>query len=46
MCPVHFNGDAGHDNRFPVRLFIPLVNSLLKMLNKGDCKGRNGRVEI
>jgi len=25
---------------------MPLVNNLLKMVDKGDCEGRKGRVEI
>jgi len=46
VCPVHFNGGAGHDDRFPARTLMALVNSLLKVLDKGDCEGKNGRVEI
>ncbi len=45
-CPVHSNGGAGHDDSFPTRTLMALVNSLLKILNKGDLEGRNGRVEI
>jgi hypothetical protein len=45
-CPVHFNGGAGHDNRFPARILMTLSNSLLNMLDKGDCEGRNGGVEM
>jgi hypothetical protein len=44
-CPVHVDGDAGHDNRLPARISIALVNSLLKILDKGDCEGRNGPAE-
>jgi len=45
-CPVHFNGGPGHDDKFPTRTLMPLVNSLLKVLDKGDCEGKNGLVEI
>ena len=30
----------------PARNLMALVNSLLKILDKCDCEGRNGRVEI
>ena len=46
LCPVHSNGGAGHDNTFPFCILMPLVNTLLKMVDKGDCEGRKGRVEI
>jgi hypothetical protein len=46
VCPVHSKGGAGHDDRFPTRILMALVNSLLNILDKGDCEGRNGRVEI
>ncbi len=45
-CPVHSNGGAGHDARFPTHILMALVNSLLNVLDKGDWEGRNGRVEI
>jgi hypothetical protein len=45
-CPVNANGGAGHDNRVPACILIALVNSLLKILDKGDCGGRNGPAEI
>jgi hypothetical protein len=44
-CPIHCIG-AGHDNNFPVCILMVLVNHLLKMLDKGDCEGRKGPVEI
>ena len=46
VCPIHFNGGAGHDNIFPFCMLMPLLNNLLKMVDKGDCDGRKGRVEI
>jgi len=46
MCPVHRNGGAGHENNFPVFILIALVNLVLKMVDKGDCEGRKGPVEI
>ena len=45
-CPIHCNGGVGHDNNFPLCILILLVNHLLKMLDKGDCEGRKGPVEI
>jgi len=39
-------GGAGQDGWFPTRTLMALVNSLLKILDKGDCEGRNGRPEI
>ena len=45
-CPVHFRGGAGHDDCPPARILMALVNSLLNILDKGDCEGRNGRPEI
>ena len=46
VCPVHSSGGAGHDDRFPARILMALVNSLLNILDKGDWEGRNGGVEI
>jgi len=46
VCPVHFNGGAGHDDRFPACTLIALVNFRLKVRDKRDCEGKNGRVEI
>ena len=45
-CPAHSNGDAGHDDKFSARTLVALVNSLLMGLDKGDCEGRSGLVEI
>ena len=45
-CPIHCNGGAGQDNNFPFCTLIVLVNHLLKVLDKGDCEGRKGPVEI
>ncbi len=39
-------GGAGHDVWFPTRILMAPVNALLNTLDKGDCEGRNGRVEI
>ena len=46
VCPVHSRGGAGHDDWPPTRILMALVNALLKILDKGDCEGRNGRPEI
>ncbi len=46
VCPVHTNGGAGHDDSFPTRILMALVNSLLNDLDRGDWDGRNGLVEI
>ena len=46
VCPVHSNGGGGHDDSFPTRILMGLVNSLLNILDKGDCDGMNGCVEI
>ena len=46
VCPVHFNDGAGHDNNSPAHILMAPVNSLLKMLDRGDCEGRKGGVEI
>ena len=39
-------GGAGHDDWFPTRILMALVNLPLRFLDKGDCDGRNGRPEI
>jgi len=46
VCPVHFNGGAGHVDRFPARTLMAPVIVRLKVRDKGDCEGKNGRVEI
>ena len=46
VCPIHCNGGAGHDDNFPLCILIVLVNDSLKMLDKGDCEGRKGPVEM
>ena len=45
-CPIHCNGSTGHDNNFPLCIWIVLVNQLLKTLDKCDCEGRKGPIEI
>ena len=45
-CPVHSTGSVGHDDWFPTHILMALVNSLLKLLDKGDCEGRNGLPEM
>ena len=46
LCPVHFNGGADQCNFFPLCTLMALVNLVLKMVDKGDCEGRNGPVDI
>ena len=46
VCPIHSNGGAGQDNNFPPCILMPLVNCVLKTIDKGDSEGRNGPVEI
>ena len=46
VCPAHTNGSAGHDDSFPTHILMVLVNSLLNILDKGDCEGKNGPIEI
>ena len=46
VCPIHFNGGAGHDNIFLDFVSIPLVKCVLKVVDKWDCEGKKGRVEI
>ena len=45
-CPIHSNGGAGHDSNFPLFTSMPLANCVQKMVDKCDCDGRKGRVEI
>src|SRR5260370_41277101 len=45
VCPTHSNAGAGHDNNFPLCTFMLLVNHILKMVDKLECDGRNGRVD-
>jgi len=46
LCPIHFDGGSGHDNNFPLRIWMPLVKYVLNTVDKGDFEGRNGAVEI
>ena len=46
VCPLHFNGCAGHDNNFLLRTLIALANHVLKIVDNGDSEGRNGCVDI
>jgi len=46
VCPIHCNGGAGHDNNFPFRILMDFVNRVLKMVDKGDCEGRKGPIDI
>ena len=46
VCPIHSNGGAGHDSNFPLFTSMPLVNWVQKMVDKSDCEGKKGRVEI
>ena len=48
VCPIHSNGGAGQDNKFPIciSMALALVNHVPKMLDNGDCEGRTGPVEI
>jgi hypothetical protein len=46
VCPIHCNGGAGHDSKFPLLTFMVFVNHVLKMVDKGDSEGRKGPVEI
>src|SRR5258706_11437874 len=46
VCPIHSNGGAGHDSNFPLFTSMPLANCAQKMVDKCDCEGRKGRVEI
>jgi len=44
-CPIHSNGGSGHDNNFPLCIWMPLVKCVLNIVDKGDSEGRNGPVE-
>ena len=46
VCPIHFNGGAGHDNNFPPFILIPLVKCVMKIVDKGESNGRKGCVEM
>ena len=46
MCPIHSNGGAGHDINFPILVSMPFVKCVLKMVDKCDCEGKKGRVEM
>ena len=43
---IHSSGGAPHDNSFPLDILMALVNLVLKVIDKGDCEGRKGPVEI
>ena len=48
MCPIHVDGGVGHDNSFPlcISMDLDLLYLVLKRMDKGDCEGRKGPVEI
>src|SRR5260370_36620668 len=46
LCPIHSNGGAGHDNNFPLCIFMPIVNPALNVRDKPESDGRKGPVEI
>src|SRR5258706_130367 len=48
VCPIHVDGGVGHDNNFPlcIPMALALVNLVLKRMDKGDCEGRKGPVEM
>jgi len=46
VCPVHSNGGAGHDDNLPPTILMALVNLVLKVFDKVECKGRKGGAEI
>ena len=46
VCPIHSNGDVGHDNSSPTFTLMALVTLLLKMVDNGERDGRKGSVEI
>ena len=46
VWPIHCNGGAGHDGSFPLRILMPLGNHVLKIVDKSDCDGRKGPVDI
>jgi len=45
VCPIHEDGGAGHDDNLPLTTSMALVNLVLKVLDKVECKGKKGRVE-
>jgi len=45
VCPIHDNGGAGHDDNLPLTILMHLVNLVLKVFDKAECKGKKGRVE-
>jgi len=45
VCPIHDNGNAGHDDNPPLTILMALVNLVLKVFGKVECKGKKGRVE-
>jgi len=45
VCPIHDNGGAGHDDNPPLTILVVLVNLVLKVFDKVECKGKKGWVE-
>ena len=45
LCPIHFNGGAGHDNNFPFSILMAFVNLVLKVFDKVESEGKKGLVE-
>jgi len=45
VCPIHFNGGAGHDDNFPPTILMALVNLVMKVFDKVEREGKKGRVE-
>jgi len=45
VCPIHFNGGAGQDDKFPPTILIDFINLVLKVFDKVECEGKKGRVE-
>jgi len=45
VCPIHDNGGAGHVDNLPLTTLMDLVNRVLKVFDKVECKGKKGRVE-
>ena len=45
VCPINSDGGAGHDDNAPLTILIPLVNLVLNVFDKVECKGKKGRVE-
>jgi len=46
VWPFHCNGGTGHVDNFPCRTLMPLENRVPNIVDKGDCEGRKGPVEI